>query len=126
MATTHAAELLGLQWSRYLDQRRPVAAVAALSEAMPRRLVMDEFAIYKAHRYASVVHNADARRALCIGLDRSRKDLRPFFEPQGPVGCARIEAVARDMNTAFWKCGATAPTPTWSTSWRGGPHGSSG
>ena len=37
-----------------------------LPKAQPRRLVMDEFALFKGHRYASVV--LDARPAGCCGL----------------------------------------------------------
>ena len=62
---------------------------------------MDEFALYKGHRYASVVLDADTRRVLWIGEGRSRAAVRPFFESLGRQGCARIEAVAMDMNTAF-------------------------
>ena len=62
---------------------------------------MDEFALFKGHRYASVVLDADTRRVLWIGEGRSRAAVRPFFEELGPEGCARIEAVAMDMNTAF-------------------------
>lgn len=62
---------------------------------------MDEFALYKGHRYASVVLDADTRRVLWIGEGRSRAAVRPFFETLGPEGCARIQAVAMDMNTAF-------------------------
>lgn len=103
MATAHVADLFGLHWStvRALDQRRLETAVAALPEASPRRLVMDEFALYKGHRYASVVLDADTRRVLWIGEGRSRAAIRPFFEGLGAEGCARIEAVAMDMNTAF-------------------------
>ncbi len=103
LPTAHVAELFGLHWStvRMLDQRRLTAAVAALPPAQPRRLVMDEFALYKGHRYASVVLDADTRRVLWIGLGRSRAAVRPFFLVLGPEGCARIEAVAMDMNTAF-------------------------
>jgi transposase len=103
LPTAHVAELFGLHWStvRSLDQRRLEGAVAALPPAHPRRLVMDEFALYKGHRYASVVLDADTRRVLWIGEGRSRAAIRPFFEALGPDGCARIEAVAMDMNTAF-------------------------
>ena len=45
--------------------------------------------------------DADTRRVLWIGEGRSRTAIRPFFEELGPEGCARIEAVAMDMNTAF-------------------------
>lgn len=103
MATAHVAALFGLHWStvRRLDQRRLEAAVASLPEARPRRLIMDEFALYKGHRYASVVLDADTQRVLWIGQGRSRAAVRPFFEALGEQGCARIEAVAMDMNSAF-------------------------
>ncbi|MEO6234433.1 MAG: ISL3 family transposase, partial [Thermomonas sp.] len=93
----------GLHWStvRTLDRRRLQTAVAALPPPQPRRLVMDEFALYKGHRYASVVLDVETRRVLWIGLGRSRAAVRPFFQALGPEGCARIEAVAMDMNTAF-------------------------
>lgn len=103
LPTAHVAELFGLHWStvRTVDRRRLETAVAALPPPQPRRLVMDEFALYKGHRYASVVLDADTRRVLWIGQGRSRAAVRPFFEALGADGCARIEAVAMDMNTAF-------------------------
>ena len=103
LPTAHVAALFGLHWStvRTLDQRRLEAMVDALPAAQPTRLVMDEFALYKGHRYASVVLDADSKRVLWIGEGRSRASVRPFFEALGPDGCARIQAVAMDMNTAF-------------------------
>ena len=84
-----------------LERRALQAALEKLPKAQPKRLVMDEFALFKGHRYASVVLDADTRRVLWIGEGRSRAAIRPFFEELGPEGCARIEAVAMDMNTAF-------------------------
>ena len=99
----HVAELFGLHWDtvRQLDRRRLEQLLNALPEAEPRRLVMDEFALYKGHRYATVVMDADTRRVLWVGEGRSREAVRPFFAWLGPKRCARIEAVAMDMNTAF-------------------------
>ena len=103
MTVAHVAELFGLHWStvRELDRRRLQALVDALPPAQPRRLAMDEFAVFKGHRYASVILDADTRRVLYVAEGRTRKSIRPFFEQLGPEGCARIEAVAMDMNTAF-------------------------
>ena len=103
MTVAHVAELFGLHWStvRELDRRRLQALVDALPPAQPRRLAMDEFAVFKGHRYASVILDADARRVLYVAEGHTRKSIRPFFEQLGPEGCARIEAVAMDMNTAF-------------------------
>ncbi len=99
----HVAELFGLHWEtvRRLDQRRLLQQLAALPVAQPRRLVMDEFALYKGHRYATVVLDADTRRVLWVGEGRSREAIRPFFAWLGPARCRQIEAVAMDMNTAF-------------------------
>lgn len=99
----HVAELFGLHWTtvREIDRRRLRTFVASLPPPQPTRLVMDEFALYKGHRYASVVLDADTRRVLWIGEGRSRAAVRPFFESLGAAGCARVQAVAMDMNSAF-------------------------
>lgn len=103
LPTLHVAELFGLHWDsvRLLERRALQTALEKLPKAQPRRLVMDEFALFKGHRYASVVLDADTRQVLWIGEGRSRAAVRPFFEELGREGCARIEAVAMDMNTAF-------------------------
>ena len=103
MPIAHVASLFGLHWStvRRLDHQRLRRLMASLPAARPRRLIMDEFALFKGHRYASVILDADTRRVLYVAQGRTRRAIRPFFEQLGPEGCARIEAVAMDMNTAF-------------------------
>ena len=66
-----------------------------------RVIGMDEFAIQKGHRYATVVVDPLTRRVLWVGRGRGRKDVRPFFELLGLEGCARLEAVAMDMSAAY-------------------------
>lgn len=44
---------------------------------------------------------ADTQQVLWIGEGRSREAVRSFFEWRGPQVCARIEAVAMNMNTAM-------------------------
>lgn len=103
LPVAHVCKLAGLHWEtvRRIDRDRLERQLAALPEAQPTRLVMDEFALFKGHRYATVVLDADTRQVLWVGEGRSREALRPFFEWLGPARCAAIEAVAMDMNTAF-------------------------
>jgi transposase len=61
-----------------------------------RQLVMDEFAIFKRHRYATVIADAKTHQVIWIGLGRSCT----LFELLGKHG-NNIEAVAMDINTAF-------------------------
>lgn len=103
LAVAHVCKLSGLHWEtvRKIDRQRLERRLAAVPEARPTRLVMDEFALFKGHRYATVVLDAETRRVLWVGEGRSREAIRPFFEWLGPERCARIEAVAMDMNTAY-------------------------
>lgn len=64
-------------------------------------IVMDEFAIQKGHRYATVVVEPTRKEVLWVGRGRGRKDVRPFFELLGDEGRKRLRAVAMDMNGAY-------------------------
>lgn len=99
----HVCKLSGLHWGtvRQIERASLQRQLAELPTARPTRFVMDEFALFKGHRYATVVLDADTRQVLWVGEGRSREAIRPFFEWLGPDRCARIAAVAMDMNTAF-------------------------
>ncbi len=99
---SHISRLTGLHWHtiKSLDKRRLQALVGDFDPGDVRRLVMDEFAIHKGHRYATVIMDAERTRVLWVGEGNSRKAIRPFFELLGKR-CQQIEAVAMDMNTAF-------------------------
>lgn len=103
LPVSHVCKLSGLHWEtvRRIERESLAAQIAALPDAAPTRLVMDEFALFKGHRYATVVLDSDTRRVLWVGEGRSREALRPFFDWLGPERCRAIEAVAMDMNTAF-------------------------
>lgn len=98
----HVAERLKLSWHsvKRIDKQRLVRERPPIDWARLRRLVMDEFALHKGHRYASVIADADTRQVLWIGEGRKRESIRPFFKELGKY-CEQIEAVAMDQNSAF-------------------------
>lgn len=103
LPVAHVCQLTGLHWEtvRRIERDHLERQLASLPPAQPTRLIMDEFALFKGHRYATVVLDADTRQVLWVGEGRSRESLRPFFQWLGADRCARVEAVAMDMNTAF-------------------------
>ena len=102
MPLKHAAELTGLHWHtlKQIDKTRLLRILPEPDLSSVRYLLMDEFALFKGHRYATVVVNAENRQVLWIGEGRSRKSIRPFFRWLGKH-CKRVRAVAMDMNSAM-------------------------
>ncbi|WP_280564550.1 ISL3 family transposase [Chromohalobacter sp. 48-RD10] len=98
----HVADLVGLHWHtvKTIDKRRLQRDLPEPDRTRLRRLMMDEFALHKGHRYATVVACADTQQVVWIGEGRSREAIRPFFECLGDAR-QQIEAVAMDMNSAF-------------------------
>ena len=98
----HVSQLTGVGWHtiKEIDKRRLQTSVGTIELGEVRRLVMDEFALHKGHRYATVIMDAERTRVLWVGHGNSRAAIRPFFEQLGER-CQQIEAVAMDMNTAF-------------------------
>ncbi len=99
---SHVAKLLGLNWHtvKRIDMERLKRDLSEPDRSRLRRLMMDEFALHKGHRYATVVACADTQQVVWIGEGRSREAIRPFFEWLGDAR-EQIEAVAMDMNSAF-------------------------
>ena len=102
----HVAAWFRLGWDtvRQIDARSlatRLGPVTAASLAGVRTVALDEFALHRGQRYATVALEPETRRVLWVGLGRSRADVRPFFELLGPEGRAGLEAVVMDMNGAF-------------------------
>lgn len=97
------ADFFGLHWStvKELDKRALQRQLEPVDLSGVELLAMDEFAIQRGHRYATVVIEPRSRRVLWVGRERSREGVRPFFELLGEQGCRRIKAVAMDMNAAY-------------------------
>jgi transposase len=99
----HVARFYGLNWKtvKDLDRAGLERELGPVDLDGLEVLVMDEFALHKGHRYATVVVEARRKRVLWVGRGHGREDVRPFFELLGPERCARLKAVVMDMNTAF-------------------------
>ena len=97
------AAFFGLHWHtvKGLDKRALLDALDPVDFTGVEMLAMDEFAIQRGHRYATVVIEPHTRRVLWVGRERSREGVRPFFDLLGEEGCRRIKAVAMDMNAAY-------------------------
>ena len=99
----HAAQFYDVAWhtakkihKHYLKQTLGTPDLSDITV-----IGMDEFAIQKGHRYATVIIEPQTRRVLWVGRGRKREDIRPFFELLGKEGCERIEAAVMDMWEAF-------------------------
>jgi len=66
-----------------------------------RVIALDEFAIQKGHRYATVIVEPLRKRVLWVGRGRGREDIRPFFELLGAPRCQALQAAVMDMNAGY-------------------------
>jgi len=98
----HVAEHHGLKWDavKAIDKAHLEKTLGEPDLDGLTLLAMDEFAIHKGHRYATVVLDPGCKRVLWVGKGRDRGSLRPFFGMLGPERSAKIRAVAMDMNSA--------------------------
>jgi len=99
----HVAKYFHLHWStvKAIDQAYLEAKLGPIDLTGVEQIAMDEFAIQKGHRYATVVVDAQSKRVLWVGRGRKREDVRPFFELLGAEGRERLKAVVMDMNAAY-------------------------
>ena len=97
------AEFCRLGWDtvKRIHKEALRAAVPGINPEDLEVLAIDEFAIQKGHRYATVVINPRCKKVLWVGRGRGRDDVRKFFEHIGKDGRDRIRAVVMDMNGAY-------------------------
>ena len=103
MPIKDVSEISGLSWDTVIriDKAYLKDHIGPPKMNNVRILGMDEFAIQKGHRYATVIVDLEHRNVLWVGRGRSRIDVRPFFEQIGSAACKRIEAVAMDQSAAY-------------------------
>jgi transposase len=99
----HVAAYFGLDWKtvKALDQAYLQRELGPVDLDGVSVIALDEFAIQKGHRYATVVVDPTVKRVLWVGRGRGREDVRPFFVALGPRRCAKLKAAVMDMNAGY-------------------------
>ena len=99
----HVAEFFGLSWDvvkridkAYLKQKLGPVDLSGLDV-----VAVDEFALHRGHRYATVVVNPRNKQVLWVGPGKGREAMRAFLEKLGPQGRSNLQAVVMDMNGAY-------------------------
>lgn len=103
MPIKHVAAWFAVGWAtvKQIDKRALGARLGPVALDGVRVLALDEFALHRGQRYATVVADAETRRVLWVGTGRDREAVRAFFALLGPARCAQVEAVVMDMSAAF-------------------------
>ena len=99
----HVARYFGLDWKtvKEIDRSSLERELGPVDLEGVAVIAMDEFAIQKGHRYATVIVEPTRKRVLWVGRGRAREDVRPFFAAMGPQRCAQLRAAVMDMNAGY-------------------------
>jgi transposase len=99
----HVAAFFGLSWDtvKDLDKSSLERSLGPPDLSNLEVIAMDEFAIQRGHRYATVIVEPQRRRVLWVGRGHDRESVRAFFELLGRERCQQLKAVAMDMSAAY-------------------------
>jgi len=103
MAIRHVAQFFGLDWKtvKRIDRLRLERTLGPVDLEGIEVIALDEFAIQKGHRYATVIVEPTRKRVLWVGRGRGREDVRPFFELLGSERCRQLRAAVMDMSAGY-------------------------
>jgi len=103
MAIRHVARFFGLDWKtvKAVDRAALERRLGPVDLEGIEVIALDEFAIQKGHRYATVIVEPTRKRVLWVGRGRGREDIRPFFELLGAERCRRLRAAVMDMSAGY-------------------------
>ena len=101
MSIKHVASYFSLSWSTVKDihKRYLKKQLGPVNLSDVELLAMDEFAIQKGHRYATVIVEPTRKRVLWVGRGCSISSIRPFFKLLGNKGCKRIKALIKSKKS---------------------------
>ena len=99
----HVARHFQLDWKtvKELDRRHLERELGPVNLDDIEVVALDEFAIQKGHRYATVIVDPTRKRVLWVCRGRGREDIKPFFAALGAARCARLRAAVMDMNAGY-------------------------
>lgn len=95
----HVAEYFGLHWEtvKAIDKAHLEASLPAPNLSNLEVIAIDDFALRKGHRFATLIVEPTRKEVLWVGPGRGVEELRPFFEQLGVEGRARLRAAVMDM-----------------------------
>jgi transposase len=107
LSWTEVASVFGTSWGVVYRSIAWVVAygLRARSLAGVEAIGIDEMAMWAGHKYVTVVYqiDANARRLLWIGRDRTEATLRGFFDEFGEASAKALRFVASDMWRPYLK-----------------------
>lgn len=95
----HVAEYFDLHWEtvKCIDKAHLQATVSAPDLSHLEVIALDDFAIRKGRRFATLIVDPTRKEVLWVAQGRGIEELRPFFEQMGAQGRVRLRAAVMDM-----------------------------
>lgn len=97
-----AARLAGLSWDEIdgVMNRAVERGMARRSPELPPRLGIDEKAVFKRHRYATIIADLDGGRVIDVVDQRSIEAVKPWFAERA-AALQAVQTVAMDMSAGY-------------------------